>query len=116
MSEKSCKTVDINGETYVRADLAHGQNSCEDALLKNKDVGLKCLIENRVLLMCCNYFYEGYLVHVDETDAILTDAAIVYETGPWTEKKWKDRQSLPGPVGVKIHAIESYQQAPNLVI
>ena len=35
-------------------------------------------------------------------------AAIVYETGPLTDGKWKDAQSLPGDWYVQIGAIESF--------
>ena len=111
------KTIELNGVEYTRSDLVDQLGKDADSLLvKNKNNGLSALSNQRVLLMCSNYFYEGILIYISDTDAILIDAAIVYDTGPWTEKKWKDRQQLFGPAGVKIHAIESYHQAPSLVV
>lgn len=78
--------------------------------------GLESLLDERVLLMCANYFYEGVLEGVDEKDALLTDAGIVYNTGSWSEKEWEDRQQLPGPHFVKIQAIESFCVSPPMVI
>jgi hypothetical protein len=70
--------------------------------------GLLSLIGKRVLLLCSNYFYEGFLEGVDDTEVLLTDAGIVYETGEWGSDSWKDRQSLPTNLFVKTQAIESY--------
>lgn len=110
--EKSCKTVEINGEQYIRADVARSLPE------GTKTTGLSELVGYRVLLMCANYFYEGVLVHIDETDAILDEAAIIYDTGPWNQIKisgWKNRQLLLGQHGVKLQAVESYCPTPPLV-
>jgi hypothetical protein len=56
--------------------------------------GLEALLGEQVLLMCANYFYAGKLVGVNTSCVELSDAAIVYETGPWTEKGYKDSQKL----------------------
>jgi hypothetical protein len=63
-----------------------------------------------VTLLCINYFYTGVLCGVNETCVLISDAAIVYETGPWTEKGWKDAQKLPAPgqLYVQISAIEAF--------
>ena len=55
-----------------------------------------------------NYIYTGMLSGVNETCVLLTDAAIVYETGPLQDKKWTDSQSLPNDWYVQIAAIESF--------
>jgi hypothetical protein len=78
--------------------------------------GLLSLLGERVLLMCANYFYEGILEGVDEEDALLADAGIVYETGKWSEKNWADRQSLPNEHFVRLQSIESYCISPSVVI
>ena len=70
--------------------------------------GLDKLLGERVTLFCLNYIYTGKLSGVNETRVLLTDAAIVYETGPLNDKKWKDAQSLPGPWYVQRGAIESF--------
>jgi len=70
--------------------------------------GLESLLEQRVTLFCLNYIYTGTLEGVNETCVKLRDAAIVYETGAFTDAKWKDAQSLPNAVYVQMTAIESF--------
>jgi len=70
--------------------------------------GLASLLGERVLLMCANYFYEGILTGVNNTCVLLEDVGIVYETGPWSETGFKDRQQLPHPRYVQNTFIESY--------
>lgn len=70
--------------------------------------GLEGLMGETVTLFCMNYFYTGQLVGVNDTCVKLDDAKIVYETGEWSSKDWKDAQSLPGPLYVQISAIESF--------
>ena len=78
--------------------------------------GLVAMLGERVLLMCVNYYYEGILEGVNDTDVLLSDAGIVYLTGPWDEKAWSDRQAIPVPqIGVKMQAIESYFISPKLI-
>lgn len=70
--------------------------------------GLNKLLGERITLFCANYIYTGMLSGVNETCVLLTDAAIVYETGPFGEKKWKDAQELPAEWYVQISTIESF--------
>jgi len=71
--------------------------------------GLESLLGKRVTLFCANYFYTGKLVGVNTHDVKLEDPAIVYETGPFADKKYKDEQSLcVKEFYVRIAAIESY--------
>ena len=70
--------------------------------------GLEGLLGQRITLMCGNYFYTGKLIGVNETCVKLTDAAIVYETGPLMDNTWKDAQSLPHDWYVQTNAIESF--------
>lgn len=71
-------------------------------------VGLIALMGEKVLLLCANYFYAGTLTGVNDTQVELENAAIVYETGEWTAKSWKDVQPIGTTLYVKIAAIESY--------
>lgn len=48
------------------------------------------------------------LAGVNETDVLLHDAAVVYETGELCATAWKDAQNLPGPWYVRTASIESY--------
>ena len=56
--------------------------------------GLEKLLGETVLLMCANYFYTGKLIGVNTDCVLLEDPAIVYETGPWENKKFTDAQKL----------------------
>lgn len=70
--------------------------------------GLMSLMGQRVTLFCLNYIYTGNLVGVNDTCVCLEQAAIVYETGPFNEKNWKDSQPLPKPVYVMLACVESF--------
>jgi hypothetical protein len=70
--------------------------------------GLVALLGRRVTLFCMNYIYTGNLTEVNDTCVLLEDAAIVYETGPFTTKEWKDAQALPAPIYVQVAAIEMF--------
>ena len=67
------------------------------------------LLGETVLLFCLNYIYTGKLIAVNESTVTLSEPRIVYETGPFTDSKYKDAQSLCVPEwNVSIGAIESF--------
>jgi hypothetical protein len=71
--------------------------------------GLEKFIGEKITLFCANYIYTGKLSGINETCVLLTEAAIVYETGAFTEKGWKDSQPLPGGTWyIQLSAIESF--------
>ena len=70
--------------------------------------GLEKLLSERVTLFCANYIYTGTLTGVNDSCVLLTAAAVVYETGPFGDKKWKDAQELPEEWYVQREAIESF--------
>jgi len=70
--------------------------------------GLEKLLGERVTLFCLNYIYTGKLVGVNQSCVLLTDAAIVYETGAFTETAWRNAQKLPHDWYVQIAGIESF--------
>lgn len=70
--------------------------------------GLTALLGEQVLLFCLNYIYTGKLVGVNATCVLLENPSIVYETGAFTEKKFKDAQALPHELYVQTSAIESF--------
>jgi hypothetical protein len=70
--------------------------------------GLMGFMGQRLTLFCLNYIYTGTLVGVNDQCVRLDDAAIVYETGPFNEKNWKDAQKLPRPVYVMLACVESF--------
>jgi hypothetical protein len=72
--------------------------------------GLESLLGEEVILMCSNYFYAGKLVGVNATFVKLDGAHIVYETGPWDAKAWKDSQLIGDGHYVMQSAIESFRK------
>ncbi len=70
--------------------------------------GLEKLLGERVTLFCLNYIYTGVLSGVNESCVLLSNPAIVYETGPLGDKKWKDAQALPSEWYVQRDCIESF--------
>ena len=70
--------------------------------------GLEALMGERVTLFCANYIYAGKLVGVNDEFVLLEDPAIVYETGAFDTKEWKDAQSLPNEWYVMLGAVESF--------
>ena len=79
-------------------------------IVESSDVaGLDALLGEEVLLLCSNYFYAGKLVGVNDTFVELETPKIVYETGPWGERGYKDVQPLHCPrFCVCRGAIESF--------
>lgn len=57
--------------------------------------GFDALMGKTVTVFCAVYIYTGKLVGVNDKCIKLEDPKIVYETGPFGEKNWKDAQSLP---------------------
>lgn len=80
-------------------------------LVKMEEVeveGLDLLIGEQVTLFCVNYIYAGKLVGVHEKYVKLEGASIVYETGAFTDAKFKDAQPLPRDLYVMQASIESF--------
>jgi hypothetical protein len=77
-------------------------------LVEVSDEGLIGLMGERVTLFCVNYIYTGRLAGVNETCVLLEDPSIVYETGGFSGKNWKDAQSLPNAIYVMLGAVESF--------
>lgn len=71
--------------------------------------GLEALLGENVMLFCLNYIYAGKLSGVNASFVQLEGAKLVYETGSFTDKGYKDAQALPGTVWyVQTGAIESF--------
>lgn len=70
--------------------------------------GLMALLGERVTLFCVNYFYTGTLVGVNDECVLLKSPKIVYETGDFVSREWKNAQALPGDLYVMKSAIESF--------
>ncbi len=70
--------------------------------------GLEALLGEKVTFFCLNYIIHGELVGVNAADILLKDAYIVYETGDFNSKGFKDAQKLAPEWRVRTSAIESY--------
>lgn len=80
-------------------------------LIKVEEVegeGLIGLLGKRVTLFCANYIYRGILAGVNDTCVMLDEAQIVYETGSFDTREWKDAQRIGDSWYVKRGAIESF--------
>ncbi len=70
--------------------------------------GLDALLGQKVTFFCMNYIYCGILIGVNLHDLILEDAYLVYETGAFQDKGFKDAQKLGSEWRLRTDAIESY--------
>lgn len=77
--------------------------------------GMLALMGQNVLILCMNYFYTGKLVGVNDSFIKLEDAAIVYETGPHSDSKFKDAQKIAEEHYVQLSAIESYSATKKVL-
>ena len=77
-------------------------------LVEETGEGLEKLLGERITLFCMNYIYTGKLSGVNDRYILLENAAVVYETGAFTDKKWKDAQELPYDFYIMTGAIEGF--------
>jgi hypothetical protein len=70
--------------------------------------GLESLLGETVTFFCAVYIYTGKLVGVNSTCVKLQDPKIVYETGAFSDPKWKDAQALPNEMYLQTAMIESF--------
>lgn len=70
--------------------------------------GFEKLLGKRITLFCCRYIYTGTLSGVNDTCVLLTDPAIVYETGELTSADWADAQKLPHDWYIQTASVESF--------
>lgn len=70
--------------------------------------GLLSLLGEKVTFFCMNYIYTGKLIGVNDTQIMLENPSIVYETGAFSDPKWKDAQPLPGKIYIRLSAVECY--------
>ena len=71
--------------------------------------GLVSLLGEKVILLCMNYFYAGTLSGVNSDCVLLTKGGIVYETGSFSDKNWKDFQEI-GDLYIRISSIEAFSK------
>lgn len=70
--------------------------------------GLISLLNKQVTFFCAVYIYTGKLVGVNSTCVKLENPEIVYETGAFDTKTWKDAQALPNEIYLQTAMIEAF--------
>ena len=70
--------------------------------------GLEALLGEQVIFFCLNYNYYGKLIGVNTDDVLLEKAYVVYETGTFSEKTFKDAQLIANEWRLRTSTIESY--------
>ena len=93
-----------NGDTYKRESMKKLVQ-----VIETNESALESLMGKRVTFLCLNYIYVGKLVGVNETSVCLKNPAIVYETGKFSDKSYKDEQSLcVEEFFISMNCIESF--------
>lgn len=78
-------------------------------VIEVENSGLMSLLGKDVLICTAGYFYKGTLTGVNDTCVELTNPSIVYETGPWSDKVYKNEQKLHTDIWfVSTGLIESF--------
>ncbi len=72
-------------------------------LIDESQEGLENLLGQTVVFFCAAYIYTGKLIGVNTTCVKLENAGIIYETGAFSGKGWKDIQKFP----TKYHYIQT---------
>lgn len=77
-------------------------------LTEKEGEGFLSLMGETITCFCAIYIYTGKLVGVNDSCIKLENPAIVYQTGSFTEKEWKDAQPLPNTIYLQVRMIESF--------
>ena len=77
-------------------------------IVEVENEGFLALLDEVVTIFSLNYIYSGKLIGVNDTCVLLEDPSIVYETGSFTTKDWKDAQKLPNNLYIQMQCIESF--------
>ena len=77
-------------------------------IIEVENEGFMALIDEVITVFSLNYIYTGKLVGVNDTCILLDEPSIVYETGSFDSKDWKDAQKLPNQLYVQMGCIESF--------
>lgn len=77
-------------------------------VIEVENEGLVSLLGQNVTFFCAIYIYTGKLVGVNSTCIKLENPKIVYETGSFAEKNWKDAQALPNEIYLQTSMIEAF--------
>ena len=73
-----------------------------------ESAGFESMLGESIIILCGVYHYAGVLSGVNADHLELSDPKLVYETGGWDAKEWKDAQALPAPWRVMLQGIEAW--------
>jgi hypothetical protein len=76
--------------------------------------GLMNFMGETITLFCLNYIYAGKLIGVNDTFVKLENGHIVYDTGSFSDKKFKDAQFVSNELYVMISSIESFSKLKDI--
>jgi len=79
-----------------------------NSVVEVSEEGLESLLGQTVTFFCAIYIYTGKLVGVNKTCVKLENPKIVYETGSFIDKEWKDAQALPNTFYLQTAMIEGF--------
>ena len=80
----------------------------EATITEEENEGLIALLGQTVTFFCAVYIYTGKLVGVNKTCIKLENPHIVYETGSFSNKEWKDAQKLPNELYLQVAMVEAF--------
>lgn len=80
----------------------------EECVVENDEEGFLALLGQTITCFCAVYIYTGKLIGVNRTCIKLQNPSIVYETGDFSNKSWKDAQALPHEIYIQTGLIESF--------
>lgn len=78
------------------------------SVVEVENEGFMSLLGKQIEIRCNVYIYAGTLMGVNETCVKLDNAAIVYETGPHSDKTYKDAQKIGDGQYVQMALVESF--------
>ena len=78
-------------------------------VVETNETAFESLMGEQVTIFSLNYIYHGELVGVNDVNVLLKNPKIVYETGRFSDKGFKDAQSLEcDEFFIQISTIESF--------
>jgi hypothetical protein len=80
-------------------------------VIEVSEEGLLSLLGKQIEIRCNVYIYAGTLIGVNSSCVKLDNAAIVYETGPFTDKEYKNAQKLGNNQYVCTALMESFGES-----
>lgn len=94
-------------KNVVDVSAAGNKTDCQSEPVKHEI--LVGLLGEKVTFFCGVYIYTGTLVGVSNEAVALEGTQIVYETGSFSDAKWKDAQGLCNKTHyIMHHSIESF--------